>query len=299
MRICYPRKPQTKQTNQVLMYVGSHFYPGKLSSFVLLKPLTLIFSHPLVIFWNAFRLLVPTITLPEKRSLPDGCHDADGVHHSVGEGWKVESGYCKCYELGNIWCVGDPVTAPPRRLRTSFWRWRLRPQHHFWRHVLHFYSTTPCVFGMMWPWNFNNSLQASWLSVKFNDKVFSFVAIHELSEPTNTWLSFTLFCCLKDSKTWLAPCWRDPMSIFHNVVLERHVQNRSDLFHEANWLVTIKSTIISSLRFLLSQSMSARTRDRATRQENISLTDVFGASVMEGGVNISVQRMTVNIKDCR
>ena len=33
--------------------------------------------------------------------------------------------------------------------------------------------------------------------------------------------------------------------------------------------------------------------------ESISSTVVFDASVMEGGANISVQRMTVNIKDCR
>ena len=45
--------------------------------------------------------------------------------------------------------------------------------------------------------------------------------------------------------------------------------------------------------------MSARTRDRVTRQESISSTVVFDASVMEGGANISVQRMTVNIEVCR
>ena len=56
------------------------------------------------------------MAVPNKRSLQGGCHDADGVHHAVGEGWKVDSGYCKCYERGNIWCVGEPVTAPPRRL---------------------------------------------------------------------------------------------------------------------------------------------------------------------------------------
>ena len=60
------------------------------------------------------------MAVPDKRSLQGGCHDADGVHHAVGEGWKVNSGYCKCYERGNIWCVGEPVTAPPRRLCTPF-----------------------------------------------------------------------------------------------------------------------------------------------------------------------------------
>ena len=45
--------------------------------------------------------------------------------------------------------------------------------------------------------------------------------------------------------------------------------------------------------------MSARTRDRATRQESIYSTVVFDASATEGGANMSVQRMTVNIKDCR
>ena len=74
------------------------------------------------------------------------------------------------------------------------------------------------------------------------------------------------------------------------------MQNRSDLFHDAYWKGTIRSTIISSF-FLLLQNTSARTRGRAIRQESISSTAVFGAFVMEGGANISVQRMSVNIKE--
>ena len=68
----------------------------------------------LYLILNACCVLGVTIAVPE------GCHDADGVHRTVGEGWKVDSGYCKCYERGNIWCVSDPVSAPPRKLHIPF-----------------------------------------------------------------------------------------------------------------------------------------------------------------------------------
>ena len=44
--------------------------------------------------------------------------------------------------------------------------------------------------------------------------------------------------------------------------------------------------------------MSARTRGRSTRQESTSLTDAFDASVMEGGGNMSVLRITVITEKC-
>ena len=47
------------------------------------------------------------------RALQEGCEDVDGRYHSVGEEWRIDGGYCDCYEPGKIGCVGD---APPRRL---------------------------------------------------------------------------------------------------------------------------------------------------------------------------------------
>ena len=52
----------------------------------------------------------------EKRAVAEGCQDDGGKQRTVGERWKLDGGYCKCYEGGNIGCVGEPVTVPPRRL---------------------------------------------------------------------------------------------------------------------------------------------------------------------------------------
>ena len=64
----------------------------------------------------------------------------------------MDGGYCRCYEAGNIGCVGEPVFAPERRLLLL---------DDIVALMLHYFQSKNVVFygiiqSMSLAWNFNN-----------------------------------------------------------------------------------------------------------------------------------------------